>query len=109
MFFPFGVISFCDGMCNVAECGYDAGDCGGDENLSRLPRLSANYSTSVGHYSVQMASGATVAVWNLSRAFQQFDLVGVEIDSDRKAAGIRSDNSMSLRLLQMSLLLLSSN
>ncbi len=64
----------------MSECGYDAGDCG-DKNLFSLLRLEANYSTKVERYSLKMKQGETVAAWNVSEAFRQFDEVGVELNS----------------------------
>ncbi len=87
MFCSFRSCSFCDSSCNVSECAFDAGDCGrvaiGDGSnpaatpLSLPSASSVPYSPSVSHYSLRLADGDTVAVWNVTQAFLEYDEVGV--------------------------------
>lgn len=65
---------FCDESCNVAECGYDLGDCGYTKyvNLYEAPKISieSNDKKKEGNFSCHLPRGVTVAFWDLS------DLIG---------------------------------
>ena len=80
--------SFCDDSCNVAECGYDAGDCGYAkyENLFQAPALNISKINKNGNWSVELPKGTTVAFWDFSKLFEiliEVALVPIEHKSVR--------------------------
>ena len=60
---------YCDESCNVAECAYDAGDCGIDDfdNLKACCELG---DIEAEHRFV-MSAGQTVAFWNLTKSYEE--------------------------------------
>ena len=80
--------SFCDDSCNVAECGYDAGDCGYAkyENLYQAPAINISKINKNGNWSVELPKGTTVAFWDFSKMFEilvEVALVPIEHKSVR--------------------------
>jgi len=71
--------SFCDDVCDVAECGFDAGDCGHVEIRFKavLDEIKPSYDTKLSSFDLQLPAGSTVGYWNVSGAFEAFDEVGL--------------------------------
>ena len=67
---------YCDEACNTPECAFDAGDCG-VEKYRLLYEVTA--SGKIFHWpdSYTLPNGTTLAFWNLTEAFQEFDEVGL--------------------------------
>ena len=70
------IFRFCDESCNVAECAYDAGDCG-VHKFKYLHEEPAFQNPSTWPNQFNLPPGVTVAFWNVSLVFRDFDEVGL--------------------------------
>lgn len=63
-------------MCNHPECGFDAGDCGVGR-YHYLYEVPFKYNSTITRWNFRLPVGTTVAFWNMSTVFKEFDEIGL--------------------------------
>jgi UDP-N-acetylglucosamine-lysosomal-enzyme len=77
---PWLADGFCDDSCNVAECGYDVGDCGYSRYayLFQGPKINISRETiNITEWTFSLPPGTTVAFWDLSDLFATASEMGL--------------------------------
>lgn len=87
---------FCDESCNNVQCGFDAGDCGG-QNLLNVPTLQLNQSQS--NNSFKIPSGDLSVFWNVSNIANRSKILRTEPCSNPKIHSLSFNEQLNLIVL----------